>query len=328
MGKEVTPRHRSGHTSMSGASRLWEAAERGDASAVQLELDGGVPVDVAGRTQWTALHRSADRGWINVLRVLLSNGANPGRTTETGRDTPLHLAAARGHADIARELLKGGADFRVRARNGWTPLHSATFHNHADVQRVLIRAGADPIEKTERGSTTRTLSEGGSAKWQRDTSAVSTSSRGELSGYGGGDSSSVSQLSLGGFSARPGSPGRSGARSPGRDRIDDVVAAREQALWSLREKRQVERERERIDGAEAELQQHISHQQRRDEKRRLLEASLDVRVSTHSRASCSGTHACQPAAWFTYLTAWLLSHAWSWFRLVCVLTGRYVCLCV
>ena len=90
------------------ASSLWEAAERGDAGAVQRELDTGTPVDVAGRTQWTALHRSADRGWLNVLRVLLSAGANPGRTTETGRDTALHLAAARGHADIARELLKGG----------------------------------------------------------------------------------------------------------------------------------------------------------------------------------------------------------------------------
>ena len=164
---------------------------------------------------------------------------------------------------------------------------------------MLLRAGADPIEKTERGSTTRTLSEGGSGKWQRDTSALSTTSY--------GDSSSVSQLSLGGSSARPGSPGRSGARSPGRDRIDDVVAAREQALWSLREKRQVERERERIDGAEAELQQHISHQQRRDEKRRLLEISLDVRVSTahthtqtHAQPACrlryghfdTGTHPC------------------------------------
>jgi hypothetical protein len=42
---------------MSGAARLWEAAERGDAVAVQEELDRGTPVDAAGRTAWTALHR-------------------------------------------------------------------------------------------------------------------------------------------------------------------------------------------------------------------------------------------------------------------------------
>eukprot|EP01043_Picozoa_sp_COSAG02_P053584 COSAG02_NODE_5937_length_3930_cov_4.274863_1_plen_67_part_00 len=42
---------------MNGAARLWEAAERGDAVAVQEELDQGTPVDAAGRTAWTALHR-------------------------------------------------------------------------------------------------------------------------------------------------------------------------------------------------------------------------------------------------------------------------------
>ena len=112
----------------SGAARLWEAAERGDAQAVQEELDKGAPVDVvgalphkalplsdttapppmgpihitttrdshtnhcrshtptarcaavlpglsAGKTSWTALHRAADRGWVNAVRVLLQNGA-------------------------------------------------------------------------------------------------------------------------------------------------------------------------------------------------------------------------------------------------------------
>ena len=254
---------------MCGAARLWEAAERGDAVAVQEELDKGTPVDVAGRTAWTALHRAADRGWVNVLRVLLQNGASPARKTETGSDTPLHLAAARGHADITRELLRGGADYRARARNGWTPLHAAMFHSHTDVARLLIRAGADPIEATQRGSTVRSLSTGGAEKWTR-TPRVSSSS---LSGYSDGSSM-----------ATPG--GRT--TSPAKERVNEVVAAREAALWELRARRSQERERERIDGAEAALQQHMSHRQRRDEKRRQLELSLDIRVSrVHLAASCS-----------------------------------------
>jgi hypothetical protein len=248
----------------SGAARLWEAAERGDAHAVQLELDAGTHVDATGRTAWTALHRAADRGWINVLRVLLQHGASPTKTTETGHDTPLHLAAARGHSDIARELIRGGADYRSKARNGWTPLHAAMFHNHTEVARILIRAGADPIEKTVRGSTMRTLSEGGgSEKWSRGPR---------------GDGSSLSGYADDGSSPR--------AASPGKERVNAVVAAREAALWQLRERRTAERERERIDGAEASLQQHISHQQRRDEKRRQLELSLGVRVRSDTRPPC------------------------------------------
>ena len=200
---------------------------------------------------------------MNVLRVLLQNGASPARKTETGADTPLHLAASRGHADITRELLRGGADYRAKARNGWTPLHAAMFHNHTEVARLLIRAGADPIETTVRGSTVRTLSTGGVEKWTRAPRV---------------DSSSMSGYSDGSSMASPG--GR--ARSPARELVNDVVAARQAALWELRERRSQERERERIDGAEAALQQHLTHQQRRDEKRRQLELSLSVRVSPHA----------------------------------------------
>ncbi len=196
-----------------------------------------------------------------MLRVLLQNGASPARKTETGADTPLHLAATRGHADITRELLRGGADYRAKARNGWTPLHAAMFNNHTEVARLLIRAGADPIETTVRGSTVRTLSTGGAAeKWTRAPRV---------------DDSSLSSYSDGSSIASPGAR----ARSPARELVNDVVAARRAALWELRERRSQERERERIDGAEAALQQHMTHQQRRDEKRRQLELSLSVRVS-------------------------------------------------
>eukprot|EP01043_Picozoa_sp_COSAG02_P053585 COSAG02_NODE_5937_length_3930_cov_4.274863_2_plen_322_part_00 len=195
-----------------------------------------------------------------MLRVLLQNGASPARKTETGADTPLHLAATRGHADITRELLRGGADYRAKASNGWTPLHAAMFNNHTEVARLLIRAGADPIETTVRGSTVRTLSTGGAAeKWARAPRV---------------DNSSLSSYSDGSSIASPGAR----ARSPARELVNDVVAARKAALWEHRERRSQERERERIDGAEASLQQHMTHQQRRDEKRRQLELSLSISV--------------------------------------------------
>ena len=52
-------------------ARLWEASERRDVAAISRELEGGAYVDYAGRSQWTALHRAADRGWLDILRILI-----------------------------------------------------------------------------------------------------------------------------------------------------------------------------------------------------------------------------------------------------------------
>ena len=92
---------------------------------------------------WTCLRAGSS------LNAGSGRGASVNKTTGSGHDTALHLAAAKGHADVARELVKAGADFRSKAKNGWTPLHTAMFHNSAAVARILLRAGADPLSETE-----------------------------------------------------------------------------------------------------------------------------------------------------------------------------------
>ena len=85
--------------------RLREAVERGDGDAVQKELDAGVPVDAAGRTRWTPLHRAVDRGHVHIVRILCAASANPNVRTESGGDTPLHIAATKGDTASVSELL-------------------------------------------------------------------------------------------------------------------------------------------------------------------------------------------------------------------------------
>ncbi len=101
-----------------GTMRLREAVERGDGDAVQQELDAGVPVDAAGRTRWTSLHRAVDRGHVHIVRILCTANANPNVRTETGGDTPMHIAAAKGDTASVSELLRVGADPRLKAKNG------------------------------------------------------------------------------------------------------------------------------------------------------------------------------------------------------------------
>ena len=101
--------------------RLREAVERGDGDAVQQELDAGVPVDAAGRTRWTPLHRAVDRGHVHIVRMLCAANANPNVRTETGGDTPMHIAASKGDTASVSELLRVGADPRLKAKNGERP---------------------------------------------------------------------------------------------------------------------------------------------------------------------------------------------------------------
>ena len=55
--------------------RFREAVERGDLVNVTDELANGADPNQCGSTKWTALHRASDRGWFDIVRVLLQSGA-------------------------------------------------------------------------------------------------------------------------------------------------------------------------------------------------------------------------------------------------------------
>jgi hypothetical protein len=84
--------------------RLWRAAEDGDAAEARRALDAGARIDgdIGGRP-WasTALHEAAHRGHTEVVKLLLSRGADVNPTAQE-LVTPLHLAAMEGHSEASR----------------------------------------------------------------------------------------------------------------------------------------------------------------------------------------------------------------------------------
>ena len=59
-----------------------------------------------------------------------------------GRPTALQVAAERGQVDIVRLLLEKGVDLEERGEYGWKPVHLAAHWGHDDVVHLLLEKGA------------------------------------------------------------------------------------------------------------------------------------------------------------------------------------------
>jgi predicted LPLAT superfamily acyltransferase len=102
-----------------------------------------------------SLFMAVQNGHVEVVRLLLSGGADVNQArTDTGT-TLLFMAAQEGHVEVVRLLLSGGADVnQARTDTGATPLFMAAQNGHVEVVRLLLSGGADVNQaRTDTGAT-------------------------------------------------------------------------------------------------------------------------------------------------------------------------------
>jgi hypothetical protein len=111
----------------------------------------------------TALHLAAAGYRVELVRILLTAGADPNSTMNHRQSGPLHYAAD-GYItgpdwDAARQvktiqcLLDAGADINAQDKNGATPLHRAVRTRCAAAVKCLLERGSDAKLKNKPGST-------------------------------------------------------------------------------------------------------------------------------------------------------------------------------
>lgn len=104
------------------------AAQSGDLVKVQ-ELYEQDPALLKGTDQdrYTALHRACYGNHVDVVKFLISKGADVAAETEMGWQ-PLHSSCQWNNKECAAILLQNGADVNAKSEGSQTPLHVAATH--------------------------------------------------------------------------------------------------------------------------------------------------------------------------------------------------------
>jgi ankyrin repeat protein len=149
-----------------GTPLLVAVAGAGSRSAVQLLLDRGADVTVAGKTS-TALSAAAYGGHLDVVSLLLEHGADvnhriPGSPLEwdwlplatalvVARSPDKTTMAAR--REVAAMLIAHGADVNASTQTGETLLHRAAFEGDLAAVDLLLSHGATVTSRDASGTT-------------------------------------------------------------------------------------------------------------------------------------------------------------------------------
>ena len=107
-------------------------------------LDKGADVGASTHDGATALHRAAESGDVDMLKLLLDRGADVNAQRKSGR-TPLASAVVFGHGAAVRYLLSKGA----KANMGDVGLSRAVFQGNVEIVKALLEAG---VEVKNRGT--------------------------------------------------------------------------------------------------------------------------------------------------------------------------------
>jgi ankyrin repeat protein len=152
----------------------------GDLPIVEAVRDGSLEATKTAIIDGASVHSRADDGTpvivlavtarnLDIVKLLVENGARPDDRSKKDESSPLTLAAANGDVEIATYLLDHKADIDLPGALRETALIKAARARHNDVVKLLLERGASIEETDASGATAAEIAQ--RAGW-KDTEAL------------------------------------------------------------------------------------------------------------------------------------------------------------
>jgi len=120
------------------ASRLIEAAKKGDCKCLEWVVLTGANLDGGDANRMTGLHWACQNDHLKALQLLAKHGANVDCPDAEG-NTPLHYAVRADQSKMAKALLKLKANVHAQNAQGESPLDIARSRQNKKLVKMLSK---------------------------------------------------------------------------------------------------------------------------------------------------------------------------------------------
>lgn len=128
----------------SGDTPLISAVRNNNPKMVADLIRFGANVHQCNKKGWYPIHVAAEKGFVDIVGVLLGAGAVVNQPTNNvvWGDTPLIRAVRNNNPKMVAHLISFGADVNQCNKNGWYPIHLAAEKGFIEISCILLDAGA------------------------------------------------------------------------------------------------------------------------------------------------------------------------------------------
>ena len=138
---------------ISSERALIEATQNGDLKQVQKLISKGADVNARDDDGQSSLHHACYLGNFEIVKSLVTNGANVNIEVPKFALTPLHGATMNGDIKTVKFLIEHNAKLNAKDIKGGTPIFAACWIGKLSVVKYLVEKGAEIDITTNDGAT-------------------------------------------------------------------------------------------------------------------------------------------------------------------------------